>query len=360
MLLKNFMSCKKIVIVLVGIFIIIGIACINRISQAESVETKNMKDEYNGLKISIQTNKDSYLVGEKIQVTFVFSNTSSREIIISSPVLGAGCLGLVSRTYKEGNWNINSRVSGNAILVIPAGKDKETNYEYTAEEFGNPTVVAYFYSAISRDFTPDEKNKYNINSEGNWFGKIVATKTVEVKKEIHPDMLKAINEAENLFYTLLNATSGIDKRDEEKRVMGKFTKIGFPAKDALLKLFTNPVAQEYKDSITRALLNLSYKAFDEQLYKEVINRACDPTVDMNQRLYFMEIWWNPDWRMQKDDRIRVFSNDFLKWSFEQLGQLKQDKNREIKDKADEILGSYKELLDGLGLSHLFNDKETPK
>ncbi|MFA5795512.1 MAG: hypothetical protein WC980_10665 [Candidatus Brocadiia bacterium] len=329
-----------------------------KITHAE--ESGGITDEKDGVKISLQTDKESYLLGEKIQVAVLFSNTSNHDIKINHDRWTVNPLGIVSQTYQEGDCQMPgeglSAYSRSAVIEIPMGKTTQLKFWHKAKEPGNPMLIANFYS--SSDSPPTEERKaltlprgYDF---GNWFGQILATKRIEVKNEIHPEVLKTINEAEASF--LDPGDDSMDRYVRRTAAIRKLQKIGYPAQKTLIKLLRSQEAKvgDYYCSIVKVLVEMSGEAFDEQLYKELVNIARDTAQEQWDRLAAMGIW-ETDWQRGqkvKPETVLMIPDDFKIWSFQQLGILKDDKNKEIKEKANDLLYFNKKTLEKLGLGNL--------
>jgi len=313
-------------------------------------EQTKITDEFDGLKISVQANKESYLLGEEIKVTTSLTNLSQHDIVIKCNAhfwcreLTLDCygshrlsVGFMSKTYMEGCgiW-MRGGIRGGLKINIPAGKSIQRESIHIARESGCPVISIEFYSTYltKDDFPPDIT--YSPDRDGNWFGEIAATKTIEVKNEMHPDVVKALNEAEELLISAKDFT-------ECEKVMRKFYEIGFASKDTLLRLLRNPSVKEncYGLIITR-LCVLGNDAFSEPLYRELISIACNPEEDEHARLAAMPIW---KYFISNFCYHLTFPDDFKEWAIKQLTTLKDDKNKAISDKANELLKQYNDSLE---------------
>jgi len=336
--------------------------------RCEEQSSNEIKDEYDGLRISVQTDKESYLIGEGIVITATLTNVSLRDLDVTYDVswIGSGTedvvkfrrwekeaprqllIGLISKTYTEGGVSKNGMASfGKSEKVhIPIGKSFQRYYKHIAKEPGTVIIPADFYSVLLSPPDKEDKEKY-----GNWFGNIRANKKVEVKNEIHPDVIKVLAESENIILS-----SSKDSKEYDKAIENVL-RIGFPAKDILLRLPQRPIVKENEygyDRIIYCLANISNEAFDERLYRELINFACDSSQEVRNRLQVMHSGRMWSWS-SKYIGIDVFiPPEFHKWMLQKLISLKDDENKEIKKVAVELLQSRtnQEFLEKFGMNDL--------
>ena len=337
------------------IYLLFNLSCGSQV--AENAEFSGTQ---NGLKISIQSNKDSYLIGEAINVTITLTNISSRELKI---VHTADWLrkypngvtsGLISNTYKEGYWWIGIGLDGcspSELLVIPIGKSVTHTDTHFAKEPGNPILVASFPSDSCPGFSGATEADFNDGQYGNWYGVVVATKTIEVKNEIHPDILRALNELEA---TILSSETSPLSYEKRGLAVEKLHEIGCAAKGTLLRLLRNPAivtVYEGRPPVEEidALSSLTSEFFDEEVFQELIKIACDTKNPTKARL--AAIWYGKHTRFIREIEV-IIPPDFQKWMYQQIATLKNDKEEEIRKEATYMLIGNKDDLERLGLESL--------
>ena len=357
------MKNEKLLTNLVFIFLFL-----NAMVVSASEETKPITDTHNGLRIALETDKDSYYIGDEINITATLANFTRKTIIINSDtgwwhgppgsivwLTPEGkeiisdkvrFMGLVSKNYKEGEWHLPNEGSSSTYpsetIVIPAGRYTKQNCLHIAKQPGTPMLVANFHSDSSLD-------KPISATDVTWSGNIVVTKTIIVKNEIRPDILKTLKESESIILYSENPK-------KLETALGNLYKIGYPAKATILRLIRNPDIKKKLyfgasvfEGITYNLSQLAGEAFDEESYRELMKIACDTTNLLKVRLEAM--WTGENYHFVEDVKV-IIPPDFEKWIYQQIATLKNDKQKEIREKAIYILVDNKDALKRLGLESL--------